>query len=245
MDQHHQDYQLIGDPPGDNEYIPPHYDPHVPPGWTIQSGGGIANAFGGGGYWGGPYSERASRSDVYGDSLPLPNIGGQQDTITDMYDGTGLAKMSPWTASDYEQMREHPYGKPETGNIDYPYGYQVLYNGGVERFTTENDPNSSSDYELIESPDVQMIKTSLDEMKKQDEKKAASHPIVVFVLIILLFLTIDVWIQAGNHILKTRFFKDKKMGTWHYVSLALGVTVILFLVAHFTGLSLNWFERRA
>lgn len=223
MDQNNSNYTLIGDPPGDNNYNPAPPHPHVPPGWNIQSGGGSANMYSG--YYQGPYSSRATRSDIYGNSLPYTNIGGHEDVITDMYNGVNIAKMQPRTSSDYASMIEKPYGNTETGSIDYPYGQQVLYKEGF----TQN-------YDILDDP-----KDFKDTSKPKNKN---GHPILVFFIIALIFLAIDLWIQFGNSFIKNKIFSGKSVSTLQFFGMSMFVTLVLLATVYFSKLSLTWFEKR-
>lgn len=128
----------------DNDVSSNMYNPHVPDGWAIKSGGGVANMYHG--YYQGPYSTRSTRSDVYGASFPQEDLrmGFKDATADNMYGGVEDSKFNnsryspnpkkayqaPYTPISRDSLTDGRFGN----NISYPDGPQLSYTGNDDGF---------------------------------------------------------------------------------------------------------------
>ncbi len=199
---------------GTSDFKPPIPSPDVPPDYLIQSGGGLSNMYHG--EFGGPYSNRAERSDIYGSAMPFQRIGNPA-TKSNMYDGTGIQALMTerlYTPSPVTNYAMDPYAATGEVILNETRGPPMVYDQYVPQ-------NIKESYELIENYD--------DEVSKEQKKFRNLNPVVLFIILIGMFIVIDLWIQSTNRVLKSHVFKGTKLTT----SELIGITVIgtaLFII---------------
>jgi len=228
------DYELLNTPGFDSDYIPPTVTPSVPPDYLIQSGGGISNMHHG--HPQGPYSATASRSDVYGQSTPFQQSGFTNPVNGGLYDNYDGTTMAPRTCSECSMLNLPPYAQMPGANIDYPYfgGPQVVYDsGGIKKNSMDDGTlKEGEDYTILEPYDENVGGSSLLGIGSPRIRK---NPLLAFILLFLIFFTIDLWIQSGNSLLKKYVLKTDTITTKQLVVGTIVITSILFIYATWVG----------
>ncbi len=214
-------YEMIQDETGTSDFQPPIGSPDVPPDYLIQSGGGLSNMYHG--EFGGPYSDRASRRDIYGNSLPFQRIG-RPATKSSMYDGTGIQSLMAPRLYEPDPVTNYamdPYAA--TGEVIYKEtrGPPVVYDKYVPQ---EN-------YDLIENFDQK-------EIEKEQQRYNRINPVFLFIILIALFIVIDLWIQSTNRVLKSHVFKGSKLSTSELIGITVIGTVIFMIIVWALGVPL-------
>jgi len=209
-------YEMIQQETGHSDFQPPMPSPDVPPDYLIQSGGGLSNMYHG--EFGGPYSNRAERSDIYGSSMPFQRIGNPA-TKSSMYEGTGIeSSMTPrlYTPDPVTNYAMDPYAA--TGEVTYTdtRGPPAIYDKYVS-------PNASSnDYDLIENYE--------ESPTKSHHKSHGYSTFIILIIIIGLFIVIDLWVQSTNRVLKSHVFKGTKLSTSELIGVTIIGTALFFII---------------
>jgi len=197
--------------------------PNTPPGAILQSGGGVAHFIHGGP--GVMYSRNAERGDIFGNSTPRTD-----KTYGNLYDRGPSYRNYPYAWDHNVNPKK---------NIFYPKGVgQNIYD------KKQLQPQNIEKFKLAKNT-TQIVDDNfnyLDDTSASEKSTVSLSQYWALGIFILLFIAINYWILSGEAFLNKYFFKGSKPEPWHFLAIAIILTLVFFIISYFSGISIKVFE---
>lgn len=204
-----------GDMYGKKRYSGIEYDTAIPDTSVIASPGGTATTLHH--HTKGLYGAGNVSSDIF------PGMG-------EMYISGDYGNMY---ATGHTASQDQGY-YPATTDDRYWLGMSSKHDR-IEKFSPMDDTTEYFDEPELEGSGEKSLEPSSSAQTKR-------NAVIIFFIFLMAFIAFDLWAQAGNSYIRTRFYSGNPMSWTHLMYWALGITVLFGLVIYFLDIPLSTFE---